>query len=99
MYFSTHHSLRPTHALPEKQQRLAFVDETLVFGAVRRQLDVAAMRIVPLLQVRRSSVRVQEASGAAVQFTGEHRFEVTVKVVHLQQKNNRIGLVSRVYLL
>lgn len=45
-------------------------------------MDVAAVRLLPLFQLRRAAVRIDQTGRCAVQLAGEHRLHVADKVVH-----------------
>lgn len=80
-----HHNNWSTHALPEEHQILWFIDETFEFCTIRCTLNFAAAVAFPLLEICGSSKSVIESWHFYVIFTGEKCFEISFKVIHLEE--------------
>lgn len=81
----TNHNYWPTHALPEEQQFLRFVDETFEFGAVWSSLYFAAMLALPMLKICGSPESVVQPRHFYIVFPSEEGLKVAVEVVHLEE--------------
>lgn len=52
------------------------------------------MRLVPMSQMRFAAIRIDQTGHAAVRFAGEHRFDVTVEIVHLTHASSSGWLLA-----
>lgn len=74
---------RPAHAFPKELNSFVGLYETLEFGAIRSEFNIAAVLTIPLWQIGTATICGIKARNAGICSASVECFIVGAKVVHL----------------